>query len=119
MRKKILISLVLIIFFCSIYGIVWYIRLPEFDIYQSFATSANNFRHDDIRVIVYKNRESEEMYKRVEDEINRFAGEPNTQMTIRLYHSKKEVINGVGPYIIIFIDYENDTYEITKDKNIS
>ena len=114
MRKKILISLVLIIFFCSIYGIVWYIRLPEFDIYQSFATSANNFRHDDIRVIVYKNRESEEMYKRVEDEINRFAGEPNTQMTIRLYHSKKEVIDGVEPFSIIFIDYENDTYEITK-----
>lgn len=54
------------------------------------------------------------MYKRVEDEINRFAGEPNTQMTIRLYHSKKEVIDGVEPFTIIFIDYENDTYEITK-----
>ncbi len=115
MRKKVLILLSILILSFIAYGVYYYIKLPEFDIFQSFATSAGNFRHDDVRVIVYKNRESEEMYKRVEDEINRLAGATNTQMTIRLYHSKKEVVNGIEPFTIIFIDYENDIYEITKD----
>ena len=114
MKKKILISLILIIFFSSIYGIVWYIRLPEFEVFQSFTLSAGNFRHDDVRVVVYKHHNSEEMFKRVEDEVNWLSGAPNTSVKLNLYHSKYEVRKGVGPYLIIEIDYENDTYEIVK-----
>ena len=108
MKKKIFVSLIL--FLC----LVWYIRLPEFEVFQSFATSVGNFRHDDVRVIVYKNRNSEEMFKRVEDEVNKFSGAPNTQITLRLYRSKYEVRKGIEPYLIIHINYIDDTYEIIK-----
>ncbi len=112
MKKKIFVSLIL--FLCLVYTIIWYIRLPEFEVFQSFATSVANFRHDDVRVIVYKNRNSEEMFKRVEDEVNKFSGAPNTKITLRLYRSKYEVRKGIEPYLIIHINYIDDTYEIEK-----
>ena len=112
MKKKIFVSLILFLYL--VYAIIWYIRLPEFEVFQSFATSVGNFRHDDVRVIVYKNRNSEEMFKRVEDEVNKFSGAPNTQITLRLYRSKYEVRKGIEPYLIIHINYIDDTYEIIK-----
>lgn len=115
MKKKVLILLGVAVSILLICGVVWYIRLPEFDVFQSYALSADNFRHDDVRVIVYKNHNDEEMFKRIEDEVNKFAGAPNTQITLRLFHSKREVIDGKEPYTIIEIDYEKDTYKITKD----
>ncbi len=55
------------------------------------------------------------MFKRIEEEVNRLSGEPNSQIVLRLYHSKKEVREGVEAYTTIFIDYENDKYEVKKN----
>ena len=54
------------------------------------------------------------MFKRVEDEVNKFSGAPNTKITLRLYRSKYEVRKGIEPYLIIHINYIDDTYEIEK-----
>ena len=54
------------------------------------------------------------MFKRVEDEVNKFSGAPNTKITLRLYRSKYEVRKGIEPYLIIHINYIDDTYEIIK-----
>ena len=94
-------------------GYIYYIRLPEFHIMHSYSTSytmqdGTRCRDTDLNVIVYKNFNDEELYKRIEYEHNRINGEP-TELKIDLY--KYEIKNN-EPYKTITIDYINNTVEI-------
>ncbi len=53
MKKKLLILLGVAVSVIIVCGVVYYLKLPEFQIFQSMAMSADNFRRDDVRVIVY------------------------------------------------------------------
>ena len=114
MKKKIWILFGIFGFFAFICCVVWYAQLSEFEVFQSFTMAVGDYRRDDVRVIIYKNHNSQEMLKRVEDEVNWTAGGKNTEVVLRLYHSKREVRKGVEPYIIIHINYETDSYKIER-----
>jgi len=93
--------------------VYFYLNKPEFEITGSFAQSytmvgGQRCRDTDISVIVYKNFNDPDLYKRVKEEHNRINGEP-TELKIDLY--KYEIKNN-EPYKTITIDYLNDTVEI-------
>ena len=86
---------------------------PEFEIVNSFSQSytmvgGQRCRDTDLNVIVYKNFNDPDLYKRVKEEHNRINGEP-TELKIDLY--KYEIENN-EPYKTITIDYINDTVKI-------
>ena len=94
-------------------GYIYYLRLPEFHIMHSYSMSytmvgGQRCRDTDLNVIVYKNFNDPDLYKRVKEEHNRINGEP-TELKIDLY--KYEIKNN-EPYKTITIDYLNDTVEI-------
>ena len=94
-------------------GYIYYLRLPEFHIMHSYSMSytmvgGQRCRDTDLNVIVYKNFNDPDLYKRVKEEHNRINGEP-TELKIDLY--KYEIENN-EPYKTITIDYLNDTVEI-------
>lgn len=97
-------------------GIIRYLRLPEFHVMHSYSmsyTMQDGTRGIDIdlNVIIYKNRNDPELYKRIEYEHNRINGEPS-ELKIRLFKSKNDIIKGCEPYKIMTIDYINDTVKI-------
>ena len=97
-------------------GLIKYLRLPEFHVMHSYSMSytmqdGSRGRDTDLNVIVYKNRNDPELYKRIEYEHNRINGEP-TELKLRLFKSKNDIIKGREPYKVIIIDYINDTVEI-------
>ncbi len=97
-------------------GYIYYLRLPEFHITHSYSMSytmqdGTRGRDTDLNVIVYKNRNDPELYKRIEYEHNYINGEP-TELKIRLFKSKNDIIKGREPYKVITIDYINNTVEI-------
>ena len=86
---------------------------PEFEIVNSFLQSytmvgGQRCRDTDLNVIVYKNFNDPDLYKRVKEEHNRINGEP-TELKIDLY--KYEIKNN-EPYKTITIDYINDTVKL-------
>lgn len=90
-------------------------KKPEFEIINSFSTSytmqdGSKGRDTDLNVIVYRNYNDEDLYKRVKEEHNRINGEP-TELKISLY---KDFIKDNEPYRIVIIDYINNTEEIIK-----
>lgn len=94
-------------------GYIYYLRLPEFHIMHSYSMSytmvgGQRCRDTDLNVIVYKNFNDPDLYKRVKEEHNRINGEP-TELKIDLY--KYEIENN-EPYKTITIDYINDTVKI-------
>lgn len=99
-----------------ILSVIHYIRLPEFHVMHSYSMSytmqdGSRGRDTDLNVIVYKNRKDPELYKRIEYEHNHINGEP-TELKIRLFKSKNDIIKGREPYKVIVIDYQNNTVEI-------
>lgn len=95
--------------------VYFYISKPEFEIKGSFAQSytmvgGQRCRDTDISVVVYKNFNDPDLYKRVKTEHNRINGEP-TKLTINLY---KYSVKDNEPYRIVVIDYLNNTEEIVK-----
>lgn len=77
-----------------------YNEQPEFRIYnsfiQSYTTKDDSERRDtEINVIVYRNYNDENLYKRIESEHNRINGQP-TELKINLYKwdsdIKKDII---------------------------
>ena len=94
-------------------GYIYYLRLPEFHIMHSYSMSytmvgGQRCRDTDLNVIVYKNFNDDDLYKRIMEEHNRINGEP-TELKIDLY--KYEIKNN-EPYKTITIDYINDTVKI-------
>lgn len=93
--------------------VYFYLSKPEFEIRGSIAQSytmvgGQRCRDTDISVIVYKNFNDPDLYKRVKEEHNRINGEP-TKLTINLY---KYSFENNEPYRIVVIDYLNNTEEI-------
>lgn len=89
-----------------------YKELPEFRIYNSFVQSYtiegdSKGRNTQINVVVYKNCNDKNLYKRIESEHNRINGEP-TELKINLYKWDTDIKKGCNPYKTIVIDYIND-----------
>ena len=111
-KKTVILRLCAVAGVILVIGVTRYKRLPEFRIRNAFSQSytmvgGQRCRDTDINVVVYKNRNDEELYKRIEYEHNRINGEP-TKLEINLYNSESEIINGKKPYKIISIDYINN-----------
>lgn len=97
----------------SIDTALYFINLPDYEVVSSYSiSSSGKHRETDIDVVVYKQQYNEELYRRIEVEHNRLNGEPET-LTINLYHSDTERMNGIKPYTVIYIDYTNDIRKIT------
>lgn len=113
MKKKRKIS-AFIVFACLVILIIEsYNEQPEFRIYnsfiQSYTTKDDSERRDtEINVIVYRNYNDENLYKRIESEHNRINGQP-TELKINLYKWDSDIKKGYNPYKTIVIDYINDS----------
>lgn len=113
MKRKILIFTTIGIIALVGY-MVYYARLPQYTVFNSHSMSAGGgYRDTDMNVVVYKNHNDKELYKKIESEHNHINGTP-TELTINLYHSEAEIKKGADPYKIISIDYANNTYEISE-----
>ncbi len=121
-RKKAVICAVFAVLAAFIVVRVYiYLNKPEFHIMHSYSSNytmqdGTRCRDSSLNVIVYKNRNDPELYKRIKTEHNRINGEP-TELTIQLFKSKNDIIKGHEPYKVITINYINDTVEIEKRKN--
>lgn len=115
-QKKVIRGLCALVGAILMIGIVRYKRLPEFRIRSAFSRSytvvgGQRCRDTDIKVVVYKNRYDDELYKRIEYEHNRINGVP-TKLKMKLYKSQNDIVNGRNPYKTILIDYLNNIVEI-------
>ena len=97
-------------------GLIKYLRLPEFHVMNSYSMSYTIKEwswglYTYFNLFLKNNINDPELYKRIEYEHNRINGEP-TELKLRLFKSKNDIIKGREPYKVIIIDYINDTVEI-------
>ena len=96
-RKKAVICAVFAVLAAFIVVRVYiYLNKPEFHIMHSYSSNytmqdGTRCRDSSLNVIVYKNRNDPELYKRIKTEHNRINGEP-TELTIQLFKSKNDII---------------------------
>lgn len=109
--KFIMKFIITIVVLVLIAGCIYYERLPDYRLFNSYATSGDNFRDVDIDIIVYKYHHSEKLYKEIESDHNRINPMP-TKLVINLYYTENAILKGREPYTKITIDYVNNTYVI-------
>lgn len=111
--RRIIVMLAICIILVGLMNIVRPRKQPkrDYEVFNSFILSMDNYRDVKIKVAVYKNHYSKELYKRIEEEEN-YINDTPTKLTIQLYYSKEDSREGREPYTTISIGYENNTYEI-------
>lgn len=83
---------------------IWcYIRLPEYNIYQGFSSSGENYRYSEIYVIVLKPCNTTTVTNNIIKEYRKMNGTPN-KLTVKLFHSKTAVTEG-NVYYTVTIEY--------------
>lgn len=88
--------------------IVWFIRLPEYKIYNSMSFSyGDSIRETELRIIVYKGRYNPLLYEDITKEHNVINGTP-TKLTMHLYSSRMEITKGKNPYRTIVYEYDRN-----------
>lgn len=70
-RKKIIVAV--IVFFI---GIFYCYNVPDYRITNAFAFSSNNFRRTELKVIVYRFWDVDNIIKKIEEENTRINGKP-------------------------------------------
>ncbi|MFR5021073.1 MAG: hypothetical protein ACLUCA_02000 [Mediterraneibacter gnavus] len=102
MKKKLLfITIVLIL----LIGILYYISLPDYLVFNSMSFSNGNNRNTELQVIVYQYWNTDEVVQEIEAEHNQINGTP-TILTINLYRSKWSFRNGYKPFHATTINYD-------------
>lgn len=94
MRKKSAITL--IISFLLI-GICYYISLPDYQIFNSMSFSNQDTRDTELKVIVYRYWNIDELVQEIREEHNKINGTPTT-LEINLYYSKWHLQSGKEPF---------------------
>ena len=92
MKKKIIIS---IIVFVLLVGVCYYIRLPDYEVFNSYShsNSYHGTRDTNLKVVVYRYRAYNDLFDEIEREHTDVNGTPTT-LTIDLYYSKSHLHNG-------------------------
>ena len=101
MKKKLLFVTIIIIFLA---GVLYYISLPDYLVFNSMSFSNGANRDTELQVIVYQYWNTDEVIAEIEAEHNQINGTPAT-LTINLYHSKYSFHNGYKPFYTVSINY--------------
>ena len=101
MKKKLLFATIILVLLA---GILYYISLPDYLVFNSMSFSNGANRDTELQVIVYQYWNSDEVIAEIEAEHNQINGTP-TILTINLYHSKWSFRNGYEPFYSTTINY--------------
>mgnify|MGYP003266762128 CR=1 FL=1 len=102
MKKKLLFVAIILILLA---GILYYISLPDYLVFNSMSFSNGANRDTELQVIVYQYWNTDEVVAEIEAEHNQINGTPTT-LTINLYHSKWSFHNGYEPFYTTTINYD-------------
>ena len=102
MKKKLLFSTIILILLA---GILYYISLPDYLVFNSMPFSNGANRDTELQVIVYQYCNIDEVIAEIETEHNQINGTPTT-LTINLHHSKLSFHNGYKPFYTTPINYD-------------
>ena len=108
MKKKLLFVTIILILLA---GVLYYISLPDYLVFNSMSFSNGANRDTELQVIVYQYWNTDEVIAEIEAEHNQINGTP-TIPTINLYHSKWSFHNGYDHFIAplsIMIEKEKQT----------
>lgn len=90
---------------------IWfYIHIPEYNIYQGFSSSGENYRYSEIHVIVLKPCDTTTVTNTIIEEYRKMNGTPN-KLTVKLYHCKTAVTEG-NEFYTVTIEYPEE--EVTE-----
>ena len=101
MKKKLLFATIILVLLA---GILYYISLPDYLVFNSMSFSNGANRDTELQVIVYQYWNTDEVIAEIEAEHNQINGTP-TILTINLYHSKWSFRNGYEPFYSTTINY--------------
>lgn len=90
--------------------LVYYIRLPEYRVYNSISNTGADYREVDMHVIVYKTWDIEKTVEKIVSEYKKMNGVPN-QLTVYLYHNKFDIMHGREFYKKVFLYGDNEVTE--------
>ena len=102
MKKKLLFSTIILILLA---GIIYYISLPDYLVFNSMSFSNGANRDTELQVIVYQYCNIDEVIAEIETEHNQING-TRTTLTINLHHSKLSFHNGYKPFYTTPINYD-------------
>lgn len=102
MKKKLLLSIIILVL---IAGVLYYISLPDYLVFNSMSFSNGANRDTKLQVIVYQYWNTNEVVEEIETEHNQINGIPTT-LIINLYHSKWSLQNGYEPFYSTTINYD-------------
>ena len=92
MKKKLLFATIILVLLA---GILYYISLPDYLVFNSMSFSNGANRDTELQVIVYQYWNTDEVIAEIEAEHN----------PINLYHSKWSFRNGYEPFYSTTINY--------------
>lgn len=81
------------------------VNLPDYSVVNSMSFSSANTRETEIKVVVYKYWNLNEIIKSIEQEHNKINGVP-TSLEINLYYSRWHIRHGIGPFKTVVFHYK-------------
>ena len=108
MKKKLLFATIILVLLA---GVLYYISLPDYLVFNSMSFSNGANRDTELQVIVYQYWNIDEVVAEIKAEHNQINGTPTT-LTINLHRSKWSFHNGYEPFIpllSIMIEEEKQT----------
>ena len=102
MKKKLLFVTIILVLLA---GILYYISLPDYLVFNSMSFSNRANRDTELQIIVYQYWNIDEVVAEIEAEHNQINGTPTT-LIINLYHSKWSFHNGDEPFYSTTINYD-------------
>lgn len=102
MKKKLLFATIILLLLA---GVLYYISLPGYLVFNSMSFSNGANRDTELQVIVYQYWNIDEVVTEIEAEHNQINGTPTT-LIISLYHSKWSLQNGYEPFYSTSINYD-------------
>lgn len=102
MKKKLLFATIILVLLA---GILYYISLPDYLVFNSMSFSNGANRDTELQVIVYQYWNTDEVVAEIEAEHNQINGTPTT-LTINLHRSKWSFHNGYEPFYTTTINYD-------------
>ena len=101
MKKKLLFVTIILILLA---GILYYISLPDYVVFNSMSFCNGSNRDTELQVIVYQYWNTDKVIQKIEAEHNQINGTPTT-LIINLYHSKWSFRNTYKPFYTVTINY--------------
>lgn len=102
MKKKLLFATIVLVLLA---GVLYYISLPDYLVFNSMSFSNGANRDTELQVIVYQYWNIDEVVAEIEAEHNQINGIPTT-LTINLHRSKWSFHNGYEPFYSTTINYD-------------